>query len=73
MKFVLPGSDLSDIDMKEAYRQSSSGNKACFLKATISASSSWLRVLEEGSFGPMGESSAVSSFFHSATVFGLMP
>ena len=43
------------------------------LKATMTASSSTVRIVDLGSFGPMGTSETAVRLFHLATVFGLIP
>jgi hypothetical protein len=55
------------------YRQSSSGNSVCLRKATMIASSSPVRTVDFGSFGPVGKSLTLSRLRHFATVLGLIP
>ena len=47
--------------------------QVCLRKATIIASSAWLRTVDLGNFGPIGASLVEVLRFHLRTVFGLIP
>jgi hypothetical protein len=48
-------------------------SSVCLRNATAMASSSLLRTVEDGSFGPIAASAIEVLRFHLATVFGLIP
>ena len=56
-----------------AYRQSSSGSRVCLRKATMSASSSLVKTVDMGTFGPIWRSLALLRLRLLATVLGLIP